>query len=96
MFQKGDADIATYCVERLVSGLASARAASRIGFSTALVLILDIVHADWDVNKIFELADKKLDYTDKDSASANGIGQHLLCAAIANSSHYHDVSEKYS
>ncbi|CAJ0600314.1 unnamed protein product [Cylicocyclus nassatus] len=82
---KSDPSVQEYCVERLVAGLSSTRAAARFGYSTALVLLLSEYHEQWTIEKLFEIADKKLDLHDKDSSSANAIAHHLLACAIFQS-----------
>ncbi|VDM78994.1 unnamed protein product, partial [Strongylus vulgaris] len=82
---KSDPSVQEYCIERLVTGLSSARAAARFGYSTALVLLLSEYHDHWTVEKLFDLADKKLDLHDKESGCANAIAHHLLACAIFQS-----------
>ncbi|PIO74135.1 hypothetical protein TELCIR_03869 [Teladorsagia circumcincta] len=88
---KSDSSIVDYCIERLVTGLSSPRGAARFGYSAALVLLLSEFHESWTVEKLFELADKKLDLHDKESGSANAIGRHLLACAIFQSKAYTEV-----
>ncbi|VDN88718.1 unnamed protein product [Brugia pahangi] len=47
-------------MERLISGLASSRAAARLGYTNALTIILSSFGKDWPVEMLFELADQKL------------------------------------
>uniref|UniRef100_A0A915DEC8 Uncharacterized protein n=1 Tax=Ditylenchus dipsaci TaxID=166011 RepID=A0A915DEC8_9BILA len=69
-----------YVVDRLIAGLASSRAGSRYGYSTALTL--------------FEIADDKLDLDSKTDASKNAIGYHLLCTSCYFSGQYSEDTEK--
>uniref|UniRef100_A0A9J2P0T1 DNA polymerase V n=1 Tax=Ascaris lumbricoides TaxID=6252 RepID=A0A9J2P0T1_ASCLU len=50
-----------YCIERLIGGLASSRAAARLGYATALTHALSTFANDWPAKALFELADNKLD-----------------------------------
>ncbi|KAK6023059.1 hypothetical protein OSTOST_11216, partial [Ostertagia ostertagi] len=88
---KSDSSIVDYCIERLVTGLSSPRGAARFGYSAALVLLFSEFHELWPVEKLFELADKKLDLHDKESGSANAIGRHLLASAVFQSKAYTEV-----
>lgn len=47
-------------MERLVSGLASSRAAARLGYTNAFTIILSSFGKDWPVEVLFKLADEKL------------------------------------
>ncbi|KAK5974626.1 hypothetical protein GCK32_006179, partial [Trichostrongylus colubriformis] len=85
---KSDSSTVNYCIERLVTGLSSPRGAARFGYSAALVVLLSEHHESWTVEKLFELADKKLDLHDKESGSANAIGRHMLACAIFQSKAY--------
>ncbi|XGW17166.1 hypothetical protein V3C99_002070 [Haemonchus contortus] len=85
---KSDSSIVDYCIERLVAGLSSPRGAARFGYSAALAVLLSEVCESWTVERLYELADKKLDLHDKENEGANGIGRHLLAYAIFQSKAY--------
>ncbi|KAE9418433.1 hypothetical protein Angca_001147, partial [Angiostrongylus cantonensis] len=81
-----------YCVERLVTGLSSPRGAARLGYSSALCILLMEAHELWTTNRLFALADKKLDLHDKENGRANAIGRHLLVSAICRSKMYSEAN----
>ncbi|KAK6739699.1 hypothetical protein RB195_008288 [Necator americanus] len=85
---KSEPSVQEYCIERLVTGLSSTRGAARFGYSTALVLLLSEYYEHWPIEKLFALADKKLDLQDKESGNANAIAHHLLACAIFQSGVY--------
>ncbi|ETN71167.1 hypothetical protein NECAME_00856 [Necator americanus] len=85
---KSEPSVQEYCIERLVTGLSSTRGAARFGYSTALVLFLSEYYEHWPIEKLFALADKKLDLQDKVSGNANAIAHHLLACAIFQSGVY--------
>ncbi|VDD86972.1 unnamed protein product [Enterobius vermicularis] len=49
-----------YCINRLLSGLASSHAAARLGFSCALTLILSAESETWTSGRLFNIIDEKL------------------------------------
>ncbi|PAV85153.1 hypothetical protein WR25_04551 [Diploscapter pachys] len=78
-----------YCIERLVGGISSNRAASRIGYSTALSLILQNLDvSEWTLDRIFGIADTKMDLKDRSAGYTHAIGHHLLAVALWNSGLY--------
>ena len=48
-------------MERLIGGLSSARAAARIGFASALTIVLSDSSQQWPADSLFKLIDGKLD-----------------------------------
>ncbi|CAI4228806.1 unnamed protein product [Auanema sp. JU1783] len=75
-----DERIADYCVERIIGGISSPRYATRIGFSTTLSLILEKHASRWPLDKVFQLADSKLDLLKENPKFA--IGQYLICSSL--------------
>ncbi|GMT18984.1 hypothetical protein PFISCL1PPCAC_10281, partial [Pristionchus fissidentatus] len=73
-----------YCLERLIGGLCSARAAARIGYATALTHSL-AGEALWSLKKIIDQTEKSLDLSDREMAANNAIGQHLVYASLLDS-----------
>uniref|UniRef100_A0A8R1TMS7 Uncharacterized protein n=1 Tax=Onchocerca volvulus TaxID=6282 RepID=A0A8R1TMS7_ONCVO len=49
-----------YLMERLIAGLASSRAAARLGYTNALIIILSSFGKDWPIEMLFKIADEKL------------------------------------
>uniref|UniRef100_A0A915PSG0 Gamma-aminobutyric acid receptor subunit beta n=1 Tax=Setaria digitata TaxID=48799 RepID=A0A915PSG0_9BILA len=76
----------SYCIERLVAGLASSRAAARLGYSNALTIILSSFGKDWPIEMLLKLADEKLPLNKESPGSV--LGQHLLHLALVNSNAY--------
>ncbi|VDM09487.1 unnamed protein product [Wuchereria bancrofti] len=72
----------SYLMERLISGLASSRAAARLGYTNALTIILSSFGKDWPVEVLFELADQKLPLN-KAENPGSVLGQHLFHLAMA-------------
>ena len=62
--QKND-EIRDYVIERLIGGLGSPRAAARIGFSTALAHLLPLVKEAWPLERLMEVANRKISLDDK-------------------------------
>ncbi|CAI5445966.1 unnamed protein product [Caenorhabditis angaria] len=86
-----DSEVNKYCVERLITGLASTRAAARVGFSTGLLMLLTSEAGEsWTYSKLVEIANKKMDLSDKTIASSHAVGHYLFLAAIVHSSKYKD------
>ncbi|VDK73740.1 unnamed protein product [Onchocerca ochengi] len=50
----------SYLMERLIAGLASSRAAARLGYTNALIIILSSFEKDWPIEMLFKIADEKL------------------------------------
>ncbi|CAL2037264.1 unnamed protein product [Caenorhabditis brenneri] len=81
-----DNEINTYVFERLISGCASARAAVRLGYTTALGTILASKAGEsWDLDKVLAIADKKMDLAEKTVGSGHAIGHSLVLVAYAQS-----------
>ncbi|VIO92726.1 conserved hypothetical protein [Brugia malayi] len=80
----------SYLMERLISGLASSRAAARLGYTNALTIILSSFGKDWPVEMLFELADQKLPLN-KAESPGSVLGQHLLHLAMVNSDAYDEA-----
>uniref|UniRef100_A0A0N5ADE6 DUF2428 domain-containing protein n=1 Tax=Syphacia muris TaxID=451379 RepID=A0A0N5ADE6_9BILA len=77
-----------YCMNRLISGLSSTRAAARLGFSCALTLILSSSSDQWTVEKLFAMIDSRLDIKKIASSLPLAIGQHLAYTSMINSKKY--------
>ncbi|MCP9263556.1 GABA-gated chloride channel 1 [Dirofilaria immitis] len=73
---------ASYFMERLISGLASSRAAARLGYTNALTIILSSFGKDWPVEVLFKMADQNLPLN-KTENSGSILGQHLFHLAMA-------------
>ncbi|KAL4003452.1 DNA polymerase phi family protein [Acanthocheilonema viteae] len=80
----------SYLMERLMSGLASSRAAARLGYTNALAIILSSFGKDWPVKVLFELADEKLPLN-KAENHGSILGQHLFHLAMVNSNAYNEA-----
>uniref|UniRef100_A0A1I7U3D8 DNA polymerase V n=1 Tax=Caenorhabditis tropicalis TaxID=1561998 RepID=A0A1I7U3D8_9PELO len=81
-----DAEINTYVFERLISGCSSARAAVRLGYTTALGTILTSKAGElWNLDKVLAVANKKMDLAEKTVGTGHAIGQFLVLAAYAQS-----------
>uniref|UniRef100_A0AAF5PMZ6 DNA polymerase V n=1 Tax=Wuchereria bancrofti TaxID=6293 RepID=A0AAF5PMZ6_WUCBA len=80
----------SYLMERLISGLASSRAAARLGYTNALTIILSSFGKDWPVEVLFELADQKLPLN-KAENPGSVLGQHLFHLAMVNSDTYNEA-----
>ncbi|KAI1720997.1 DNA polymerase phi domain-containing protein [Ditylenchus destructor] len=84
-----------YVLGRLIAGLGSSRAASRHGFSTALVFMLKKYGADFSLDELFSIANKKLDSKSSSMEGSKGaIGWHLLCTSCFLSGNYLEETEK--
>ncbi|GMS89188.1 hypothetical protein PENTCL1PPCAC_11363 [Pristionchus entomophagus] len=81
---KSHADSRDYCMERLIGGLCSSRAAARIGYAVALTHSL-VGGAPWSLKKIIEQMEKSLDLSDRETANNNAIGHHLVYACLLDS-----------
>lgn len=82
----------TYCLERLIGGLSSSRAAARLGYATALTELFRKEKSHVSCDEILELADKKLVPEDaSDNPSASAIGQYLLCLSMLGSDAFTEV-----
>uniref|UniRef100_A0A914RYF2 Uncharacterized protein n=1 Tax=Parascaris equorum TaxID=6256 RepID=A0A914RYF2_PAREQ len=66
-------------MERLISGLASSRAAARLGYTTALTHALSASANDWPAKALFELVDRKSDLRNK--AVADELAERELAIA---------------
>ncbi|VDK58319.1 unnamed protein product [Anisakis simplex] len=80
-----------YCMERLIGGLASPRAAARLGYTTALVHTLTKFSDDWPAKSLFDLAESKLDISKVEGSSPAALGRHLLYSAMITSQCYAEV-----
>ncbi|CAO4369980.1 unnamed protein product [Caenorhabditis nigoni] len=81
-----DEEINTYVIERLISGCSSARAAVRLGYTTAMGSILaSDVGKSWDLEKILAVANKKMDLEEKTVGSGHAIGHYLILVVYAQS-----------
>ncbi|KAI1719175.1 DNA polymerase phi domain-containing protein [Ditylenchus destructor] len=84
-----------YVLGRLIAGLGSSRAASRHGFSTALVFMLKKYGTDFSLDELFSIANKKLDSKSSSTeGSKAAIGWHLLCMSCFLSGNYLEETEK--
>ncbi|GMR42079.1 hypothetical protein PMAYCL1PPCAC_12274, partial [Pristionchus mayeri] len=81
---KSSAESRDYCIERLIGGLSSARAAARIGYAAALTHSF-AGGSPWNLKRIVEQMEKSLDLGDKELANSNAIGQHLAYACLLDS-----------
>ncbi|VDK81297.1 unnamed protein product [Litomosoides sigmodontis] len=79
----------SYVMERLISGLASSRAAARLGYTNAFTIVLSSFGKDWPVEVLFKLADEKLPLNKENSGSI--LGQHLFHLAMVNSNAYNEA-----
>uniref|UniRef100_A0A2K6WEW9 Uncharacterized protein n=1 Tax=Onchocerca volvulus TaxID=6282 RepID=A0A2K6WEW9_ONCVO len=71
----------SYLMERLIAGLASSRAAARLGYTNALIIILSSFEKDWPIEMLFKIADEKLPLN-KTENPGSILGQHLFHLAI--------------
>ncbi|CAI2347727.1 unnamed protein product [Caenorhabditis sp. 36 PRJEB53466] len=79
-----DDELNTYVFERLISGCASARAAVRLGHTTAFGTLLQTDAGKlWDFDKVFAVADKKMDLDEKTVGTGHAIGHFLVLVAYA-------------
>lgn len=68
-------------IERLISGCASARAAVRLGYTTALgTILMTKAGESWELDKILAVADKKMDLAEK-----VGIVSSFICTKCFDS-----------
>ncbi|VDO58627.1 unnamed protein product, partial [Onchocerca flexuosa] len=65
-----------------VTGLASSRAAARLGYTNALIIILSSFGKDWPIEMLFKIADEKLPLN-KTENPGSILGQHLFHLAIS-------------
>lgn len=72
-----------YCVERLVSGLASARENARNGYGVLLLEILENMQVS--IDRLFNIAEKKFGNINKDLHRDNLLGWFLLVNIILKS-----------
>uniref|UniRef100_A0A1I7VUK5 DNA polymerase V n=1 Tax=Loa loa TaxID=7209 RepID=A0A1I7VUK5_LOALO len=80
----------SYLMERLVAGLASSRAAARLGYTNALTIILSSFGKDYPIEVLFKLADQKLPLNKAENPGSL-LGQHLFHLAMVNSDAYNDA-----
>ncbi|VDN51877.1 unnamed protein product [Dracunculus medinensis] len=73
--QLEDEEIVDYCVNRLIEGLSSPRAAARMGYTNALTQIFFDFSANWPVKRIFAIADEKL-------SLKSAVGFHAVLIAF--------------
>ncbi|VDN24153.1 unnamed protein product [Gongylonema pulchrum] len=79
---------AGYSMERLLAGLGSARAAARLGYVSALSVVLSTHAEQWPVAELLKLADQKLPLNQTTEDRGSVLGQHMLHLAMVNSGAY--------